>query len=396
MSVTSPPEILRVSPAAGDLISAAPFEVPDGIDAQALLLTHYMPSVGGDMTPATTLLFVPQAPAPAGGWPVVAWAHGTTTGGQKLRAPSLSATLDGDLTAGGYVTRYVWVIGSLVAAGYAVVAPDLEGLGAAASVPAPYFVASSLARSLLSGVRAAHHASTQLSTTQLSSTQLSTRWAAMGHSEGGHGALSVESHLNEAADLSYAGTVAFAPLNSVAGIVDFHGARASSDPDSAVDSVVQQNFNVGLLATGLHVEQPQFELSTIMGSDLEQLLPSFTTKGSVDIVADITEAVRAKTVGAFSGFDPNWAHVPVMSAFLAANDPAETPGFTLEHPTLILQGGRDVSVPEPMTAAFTEKLIAARAPVIYRSYPEADHFTVVPEAMPAALDFLARHLSKAT
>lgn len=138
--------------------------------AGARLLIHYMSGVAGGLTRASTLLFLPPQPPPAGGWPVVAWAHGTTTADQKRCAPSLSPTLDGGLTADGSVTHYVWVIQSLVAAGYAVVAPDLEGLGAVASVPLPYYSAASLARSLPAGVRAARHAEVHLSP----------RWAAVG------------------------------------------------------------------------------------------------------------------------------------------------------------------------------------------------------------------------
>ncbi|WP_125917144.1 hypothetical protein [Hymenobacter coccineus] len=128
------------TPALGDLLVAGPYGAPAAIEAEARLLVHYMPSVAGEMTLASTLLFVPHQSPPAGGWPVVGWVHGTTTAGQKRCAPSLSATLDGGLTPDGFVTRYVWVIQMLVAAGYAVVAPDLEGLGAVATVSQPYLM----------------------------------------------------------------------------------------------------------------------------------------------------------------------------------------------------------------------------------------------------------------
>lgn len=77
------------------------------------------------------------------------------------------------------------------------VAPDLEGLGPDAATPYPYYSLSSLARSLIAGVMAARAAEPRLSD----------RWAAVGHSDGGHGALGVEALAGEAAGLTFVGTV---------------------------------------------------------------------------------------------------------------------------------------------------------------------------------------------
>ena len=134
------------------LISSAHHPVPEFFSAEARLLVHTMPGTGGKPTRATTLLFVPRGTPPAGGWPIVAWAHGTTTPGQKTCAPSLSPNLDGGLTRDGFKSDYVFQIGELVNAGYAVVAPDLEGLGPEANVAHPYFSEASFARSLIAGI----------------------------------------------------------------------------------------------------------------------------------------------------------------------------------------------------------------------------------------------------
>ena len=363
----------------GKLVSAEPFRAPTEVAGDARLLVHEMVGVSGGLVRASTLLFVPPDPPPAGGWPLVAWVHGTTTGGDRLRAPSLSPTLDGGLTADGYVTRWVRVVASLVGAGYAVAAPDLEGKGAVASVPIPYYDASSLARSQLAGLRAARQADERLSE----------RWASVGHSDGGHGALVAEAHAGEAPELDFVGSVAFAPFTSVTAIVDHHGEQAARHPKDALAHVVQQNFNVGLMTAGLQALDPAFDVDLIMGADLARLMPSFRTEGSVGIVSGITEAVRSRTPRAFSGFHPHWHTVPAVRDFLARNDPAAIPAFSLHRPSIILQGGRDVSVPARLTEALVGRLAAAGDPVRYRAYPEADHFSLLPEALPAALDFLA-------
>lgn len=359
---------------------------PSPITALADLLTHTMPGVGGSPTRATSLLFVPHGTAPDAGWPLLAWIHGTTTGGAPDRAPSLSATLDGNLTADGYVTGYVDVIDQLTRAGFAVVAPDLEGLGPEAEVPHPYFDAGSLARSVTSAVIAAYQLEPSLAPA----------WAVVGHSEGGHGALVTERYAEDVADAAFVGTVAFAPLTSVSGIVAYHGDRAIRCPADALDHVVQQNFNVALMAAGLRATHLAFDLSTLMGADLAAVMPALTSKGSVGIVADIADSVRSATIVRYRGFTPDWNLSPIVRGFLERSDPALIPEFSPQQPTLILQGSGDVSVPEHITSSFVRNLSDRAAQIDYRCFPDVDHFEIVPIAMPAALRFLHEQFVTAT
>lgn len=91
----------------------------------------------------------------------------------------------------------------------------------------------------------------------------------------------------------------------------------------------------------------------------------------------------------FAGMKPGWAKTPRMHAFLVANDPAVTPGFTLHYPTLIVQGSDDPLVPEPLNTRFAGQLRARAAPVTYKTYPGADHFTVIRRADADVLAFVA-------
>lgn len=295
-----------------------------------------------------------------------------------MRAPSLSPELDGGLTADGLTSDYVYMIASLVNAGYAVVAPDLEGLGAIASVPHPHFNAISSARSLIAGVRAARHANPQLSS----------RLALVGHSDGGRAVLAVEAFAAEAPELSLKGTIALAPFTSIDATVSALGELALKTPDKATALAAQQNLYVAAMATGLLAQSPSYNLGSVMDADLQKLLPTLKTKGIVEATALVTQAVTTKTPEGFLGFKAQWSTTPEMKAFLAANDPAVTPGFTLRLPTLIVQGTKDGSVLEPLTAAFSSKLIATGAPVTYRTYEGADHFTVIRKANTDMLVFL--------
>lgn len=153
-----------------------------GIDEDIRLLHHTMRGVDGHAFPATTLLLVPRGAPPTGGWPIVAWEHGSTTPRQKTCAPSQTVDLDGGLTRDGFKSDYTWQIGEFIKAGHAFVVPDLEGLGPAATTAYPYYDLSSLARSLAASVVAARAADPRLSD----------RRAAVGHSDGAHGVPGLE------------------------------------------------------------------------------------------------------------------------------------------------------------------------------------------------------------
>lgn len=216
------------------LISSKAHPTPPEFDADARLLVHTMPSITGETARASTLLFVPPGEPPAGGWPVVAWAHGTTTPGQRTCAPSLSPELDGGLTRAGFTSDYAFQIGQFVNAGYAVVAPDFEGLGAVATAPYPYYSAASLARSLIAGVRAARQAEPALSNS----------WAAVGHSDGGHAVLGVEAHAGEALELTLVGAVALVPYTSIAATAASFGetARTARDRTALQSARMMEQF----------------------------------------------------------------------------------------------------------------------------------------------------------
>lgn len=287
------------------LISSVSHEEAGFFNGDARLLVHTMPSIAGAPTRATALLFVPRGTPPAGSWPIVAWAHGTTTPGQKTCAPSLSPDLDGGLTRDGFKSDYAYQIGQLVNAGYAVVAPDLEGLGPVATVPHPYFNEASFARSLIASVRAAREAEPTLSN----------RYVVVGHSEGGHGALDVDKHATEAPELTLVGIVAMAPYTSIVATAGLSAERARSarDPAKAQSFRVTEQFQVMLMTAGLLAQSPNFDPGTVMGDDLKRVLPQFRASCSVPSIAVIQGAMTAGGAS-FAGMKPGWAKTPQMRA----------------------------------------------------------------------------------
>jgi hypothetical protein len=127
--------------ASGTIIRAQPMRgAPDGAAAYRVLYR----SVGLRDQPIAVsgIVVVPAGPAPAGGRPIVAWAH-PTTGVVPHCAPSLAMG----------VFRQIQGLRAMLARGYAVAATDYPGLGTPG--PHPYLVGVSEGRAVIDSVRAA-------------------------------------------------------------------------------------------------------------------------------------------------------------------------------------------------------------------------------------------------
>src|SRR5579862_70197 len=140
---------------------------------------------------------VPAGTPPAGGWPLVSWAHGTT-GNAPQCAPSRSSEPNVEQRMlDGFVKR-----------GYAVALTDYEGNGTPG--PHPYFVASSLARDVTDAARAA----------RAIDPAIGQAWIVMGHSEGGTVALATGAlDSRYAPELHLVGVVSYAPGTYLEGLL---------------------------------------------------------------------------------------------------------------------------------------------------------------------------------
>ncbi|MBI5259821.1 MAG: alpha/beta fold hydrolase [Burkholderiales bacterium] len=377
-------------PASGEIVSSTPYSAPAAIAADSRLLVHWMRGTSGDMVKATSLLFVPRGTAPAGGWPLVAWVHATTTSGSGTPAatdcaPSLSPQLDGGLTADGFPSGYVEHIAALVGAGFAVVAPDFEGLGPEAqrnATPYPYYNLSSSGRSVAAAVLAAQQAGVSLTRS----------WAAVGHSEGGHSVMALETSAAEASAYPFKGAVAFAPFNSIEASVTALAGMGTADPANLIKYRMTEELFVAMMGGALSVTQPSFTPDKVMGADLLAAMPSVKGKCIFKALGDVGAAVASKGPAAFKGRTATWASEPSMKAFLQTNDLAVAPGFKITKPTLVLQGGADPFVFESLQTSFVGRLKAAGMPVSYKTYPSADHGNVLVQGRSDMLGFLKANL----
>ena len=185
--------------APGTLIRSEPLGVNvPGATSYRVLYSSQRPD--GSMAVSSGMVFVPTTPAPPGGRPVVAWAHGTVGQGDAC-APSRSENPLGD-TAN-------W-LDQMMQLGWVVTATDYSGLGTQG--PNLYLVAQAEVSDVVNSVRAAR---------QIPNIDASNRYVVWGHSQGGHSAL-WSGHLAPtfAPELKLLGVAAAAPaanLNLIMG-----------------------------------------------------------------------------------------------------------------------------------------------------------------------------------
>lgn len=174
----------------GKLLRSEPLPPSLGLTGTARQLRILYTSTSGfdGRTPIVVsgALFVPAGTPPAGGWPVLAWGHGTV-GLADVCAPSWAGRSYRDVR---YLQRWL-------SEGYAIVASDYEGLGVAG--PHPLINVPSLAYSILDSARAVVRDVPGLANKVL----------IVGQSQGGIGAFAAAAHQpGYAPDLGVKGTVA--------------------------------------------------------------------------------------------------------------------------------------------------------------------------------------------
>jgi pimeloyl-ACP methyl ester carboxylesterase len=169
----------------GDLIRVQDVGEDAGLKTKSVrVMYHSRDAEDRDRAVTGIITYPTTAPPAADGWPVVAWSHGTTGINEKC-APS---------RAGGTAPAF-GVQGVAVAS-------DYIGLGPVGELH-PYLSKPAEGHSSIDAVRAAR---------QLADAHAGTTWISIGHSQGGHAALSASELAKEyAPELKLIGTVALAP-----------------------------------------------------------------------------------------------------------------------------------------------------------------------------------------
>ncbi|MDD3836265.1 MAG: lipase family protein [Phenylobacterium sp.] len=298
-------------------------------------------------------LFLPKGEAPEGGWPLLAWAHGTV-GVADVCAPSWAGRSERDVT---YLNHWL-------EQGYAVVASDYQGLGAPGGHP--YLATRPAAYSVLDSIRAVQGADLNLSK----------QVVLIGQSQGGGAAF---------ATAAYA--TAYAPD------LDIRGTVATGTPHFSPEVQAQT------LATRPRDEvQPTFGYTLLMLYLVKQTDPSFRFEdyltepamrtigvGASQCIGKVFESTMAERLSLNTAFkvDPT----PLLTRVYGL---MSYPTVKIDHPVFMGTGGQDRDVPPPMQEALVRDACAAGTRVEWRLYPELDHSGAVNGSRQDSTPFVSR------
>ncbi|APA99805.1 lipase family protein [Nocardia seriolae] len=319
--------------AAGTLIAAT--AKPDGWHqlTNGSLVEYWTTRSNGEAVKATGAMFVPSGPAPAGGWPIMAYDHGTTGLG-----PGCGGMADPELAPFPEVLSLEeTLLQYFVSKGFAVVAPDYLGLGRFDTGPHPYLETRTEATATLDLVRAARAADPSLSRS----------WAVTGTSQGGHAALGTSNlQVTAAPDLDFRGTIAIDPASDLEKVLPIAGPAFPEIPGKAGDGV--HGLVVSILA-GLRAARADAQVDSyltergrhMLDSVGSTCLPQTIKLMQDDSIGDLLS--RPFTEGPISGVLRDYMTVP-------------TKGYNA--PIMLLLNATDTTVPSPLHAALAAQFAA--------------------------------------
>lgn len=329
----------------GRLVSAEPLPAALSLPGAARALRVRYTSTGFDGRPTTVsgAVFVPAGKAPRHGWPVISWAHGTVGVADACAPSSVPRT-----------ARDTAYLGGWLAAGYAVVSTDYEGLGTPG--PHPYLNGRSEAFGTIDIVRAARQADRTLGR----------RWLAVGQSQGGQAVLFAGPIARwYAPELDLRGTIATAPPSRYPALVD---AQYPFEPDRPASAFMVLAF-AGVQAAHPRAIDPS-ELFTPYGREL------FAAGQRDTCLTALAVGMAGRTVGEV--FDVDRGELGGILRLLDAD--AEIPIVRHRAPVYVAQGTADTVVHPSSTAITVNRLRKAGSDVTFRTYPGADHSGVLAAA----------------
>jgi hypothetical protein len=339
--------------APGTVIWAEPVAAPEG--ARAWRVLYHSRTIHDEDVAVSGLVVAPAGEPPPGGFPVIAYAHGTTgladACAPSRRARPLGTEADADTGAAADLPfPPFWE------AGYVVVATDYEGLGTPGRHP--YLVGGSEARGVLDSIRAAR---------AIPEANAGADAAVVGISQGGHAALFTGELADRyAPDAGLRGVVALAPGAELAQ----SAMLLMSDP-----SVV--GFGVAIGA-GLAAAHPELRLEDVLTPSALDRLDVLDT-GCIDDILDAYAGPAGETLRLEALARPPWP------ALLDENTPGRVPTSV---PIFVGQGEADALVVPELTDALVARLCAVGDDVTYRRYAGESHSGVVEASQDDVLEWV--------
>lgn len=343
-----PPTPITGSP--GDLIRAEEMTDVDVAGGSVHRILYVSERASGEIAVSSGMVFLPDAPAPADGRKVVAWAHGTLGMGPQC-APSRSQNPLGDMTG--------W-IEQMMGLGWAVAATDYTGLGTPGDEE--YLVAQAEVSDVVNSVRALR---------QFPGADAGSDYVVWGHSQGGHSSL-WSGHLaaDYAPELTLLGVAAAAPAAELGLILgaQWQGPIAWAIGPEAV--------------IGWRSLDPSLPLEPLLTQRAESIYPDIAEEC---IAAAALDALARDSLGQqffeFNPLDsPPWAAVIQQQT---------VPPMPTDMPVFVAQGTADQVVLAWPNAVLLEKWCAAGSTVSMLWMGEISHQAAAITAGPEAVSWMA-------
>jgi hypothetical protein len=325
----------------GELIRQERVAAPAGAIAWRVL--YHSRTIAGDDIAVSGLIVAPDEAPPPGGFPVLAYAHGTTG---LADACALSKRVQPFPSGSGEAASLP--LPDLWLRGYVVAATDYEGLGTPGRHP--YLVGESEGRGVLDIVRAAR---------SIEDVHAGSPTVAIGVSQGGHAALFTgEIAPAYAPDVDLVAVVALAPAAELA-----QAAFLLTGDDSVVGFAVA-------IGAGFAAAHAEADLGQILTPAALEAIDIVDTGCIDDVLATYAgpaqRTLRLDALGA-----PPWP------ALLERNSPGRVRTGV---PLFVGQGDADPLVVPELTDALVARLCALGDDVTYRRYTGAAHDSVVEAA----------------
>lgn len=347
-----------VPPMPGKLLRSEALTPQQSLASAGLNLRILYSSTDGldNLTPVAVsgALFVPKGPAPAGGWPLMAWAHGTVGSADRC-APSLNQRSPRD-------TRY---LNDWLEQGYAIVATDYQGLGTPGLHP--YGLTRPLAYGVLDSIRAVGAAPVNVSK----------RAVVFGQSQGGRAAFATAVMAKDyAPDVEVVGVVAtgtpYASARAQGHSPELENARRSVVPTFA--------YNLLRLST-VALLDPSFVPADYLA---ERALPAF--RASQD---ECLHAIEQRVVADGLTFNNSFKRSP-KAALDRVGREAAYPTLKTDIPVFLGTGGKDRDVFVPGQQALVRDACQAGDRVEWHFYPALDHSGAVNGSLGDSTGFVRR------
>ncbi|MET7770671.1 lipase family protein [Nocardia sp. NPDC005366] len=344
---------------AGAVISVEPLSAVATLpgSAHAARILYGSTTAGDQSTTASAAVYFPPGAPPTGGWPVIAWAHGTVGLGDDC-AYSI---------AGPAAVERDWAyLGAWLNQGYAIVAADYAGLGTPGEHP--YLNGSVEAHNVVDAVAAA--------TTRYPA--LSRKWAVVGQSQGGGAAVYTARYATEfgGKELDYRGAVATGVPAYIENILQPLGPGVPP-----IELGAHTTAYVFYILNGLRTTYPELDIESFLTASGKHWLERART----ECVDQFGDELSANNVVIGEQFARPLAQIPDLLGILTRTMGLPESGY--DRPLFLGQGLRDTDVITPATLLFAARLEAGGQPVTLHTYPD-DHNGTVNASLPDSIPFV--------